>query len=113
MNDHALGCTARWAAGAPLSPIDGVPFALKDIYDTAGIATEGGEAINLSGLGEIPMGAGMPKGDIDIMPGTENEIRNFQTCCFTPGINPSGDDDLSRRNCRSQFAQNATQAAGG
>lgn len=31
--------TARWAAGAPLGPLDGVPFLVKDELDVAGLPT--------------------------------------------------------------------------
>ena len=35
----ARASEARWSVGAPLSPLDGIPIAHKDIYETAGIAT--------------------------------------------------------------------------
>ena len=35
----AAASDARWAAGAPLGVLDGIPIAHKDIYETAGIAT--------------------------------------------------------------------------
>ena len=35
----ARASEARWAANAPLGPLDGIPIAHKDIYETAGIAT--------------------------------------------------------------------------
>ncbi len=35
----ARASEARWSVGAPLGPLDGIPIAHKDIYETAGIAT--------------------------------------------------------------------------
>lgn len=35
----AAASEARWSVGAPLGPLDGIPIAHKDIYETAGIAT--------------------------------------------------------------------------
>ena len=35
----ARASEARWSAGAPLGPLDGIPIGHKDIYETAGIAT--------------------------------------------------------------------------
>jgi aspartyl-tRNA(Asn)/glutamyl-tRNA(Gln) amidotransferase subunit A len=35
----ADAATARWAAGAPRGPLDGVPFLLKDEFDLAGLPT--------------------------------------------------------------------------
>ena len=35
----ARASEARWGAGAPLGPLDGIPIGHKDIYETAGIAT--------------------------------------------------------------------------
>lgn len=35
----ARASEARWSQGAPLGPLDGIPIAHKDIYETAGIAT--------------------------------------------------------------------------
>jgi Asp-tRNA(Asn)/Glu-tRNA(Gln) amidotransferase A subunit family amidase len=37
--------TARWRAGTPLSPIDGMPVALKDILETADLPTGFGSPI--------------------------------------------------------------------
>src|SRR5215510_13523930 len=34
--------TARWKAGKPLSPIDGMPIAIKDIIETADMPTDEG-----------------------------------------------------------------------
>ena len=46
MNDlglsEAVAATARWRVGAPNGPLDGVPVSWKDLFDTAGIATEAG-----------------------------------------------------------------------
>src|SRR2546428_2096647 len=36
---------AALMAGRPLGPLHGVPYALKDLYDTAGIKTTGGSKI--------------------------------------------------------------------
>lgn len=38
----AAAATARWAAGAPLSPLDGVPFTVKDNIPAAGLPTRWG-----------------------------------------------------------------------
>jgi aspartyl-tRNA(Asn)/glutamyl-tRNA(Gln) amidotransferase subunit A len=35
----ARASEARWMSGAPIGPLDGIPIAHKDIYETAGIAT--------------------------------------------------------------------------
>ncbi len=35
----ARASDARWSSGAPLGPLDGIPIAHKDIYETGGIAT--------------------------------------------------------------------------
>ena len=35
----AAASDARWSVGAPLGPLDGIPIAHKDIYETAGIPT--------------------------------------------------------------------------
>ena len=48
--DHAALQAARAAegalmAGGPLGPLHGVPYALKDLYDTAGVRTTGGSRI--------------------------------------------------------------------
>ena len=37
--------TARWRAGAPLSPIDGIPIGIKDIIETADMPTEMGSPL--------------------------------------------------------------------
>jgi len=37
--------TARWKAGATLSPIDGMPVGIKDIMETADMATEQGSPL--------------------------------------------------------------------
>src|SRR5215467_6286102 len=37
--------TARWRAGAPLSPIDGMPIGVKDIIETADMPTEMGSPL--------------------------------------------------------------------
>src|SRR5215467_3132916 len=37
--------TARWCAGAPLSPIDGMPIGIKDIIETADMPTEMGSPL--------------------------------------------------------------------
>jgi Asp-tRNA(Asn)/Glu-tRNA(Gln) amidotransferase A subunit family amidase len=36
---------ARWRAGAPLSPIDGMPIGIKDLYETRDMPTEMGSAL--------------------------------------------------------------------
>ncbi|MBN8873904.1 MAG: amidase [Rhodospirillales bacterium] len=40
--DAAAAATARWTAAAPLSPLDGVPFTVKDNIPTAGFPTRWG-----------------------------------------------------------------------
>ena len=45
--------TRRWAARAPLSPFDGVPFAVKEELDVKGLHTRAGTAF----LGESPAGS--------------------------------------------------------
>ncbi len=37
----AAASEARWMAGAPMGPLDGIPIAHKDIYETAGVPTTG------------------------------------------------------------------------
>ena len=37
--------TARWRAGTPLSPIDGMPLGIKDIIETADMPTEQGSPL--------------------------------------------------------------------
>ncbi len=41
----AASSTARWRAGTPLSPIDGMPVGVKDIIETADLPTEMGSAL--------------------------------------------------------------------
>ncbi|MEM1429560.1 MAG: amidase family protein [Pseudomonadota bacterium] len=43
--DEALAARARAKAGLRRSPLDGVPISWKDLFDTAGVATEGGSAL--------------------------------------------------------------------
>ncbi|MEQ7922022.1 amidase [Xanthomonas sp. WHRI 1810A] len=42
---EAKASAARWKAGQPLSPFDGVPLAWKDLFDVAGSATTAGAAV--------------------------------------------------------------------
>jgi aspartyl-tRNA(Asn)/glutamyl-tRNA(Gln) amidotransferase subunit A len=42
---EAAASSARWAAGRPRGPLDGVPVAWKDLFDLAGTVTTGGSAI--------------------------------------------------------------------
>jgi len=42
---EAAAASARWAAGQPLSPLDGVPIAWKDLFDLAGTVTTAGAAV--------------------------------------------------------------------
>lgn len=37
--------TARWRAGTPLSPIDGMPVGIKDVFETAGLPTTQGSPL--------------------------------------------------------------------
>ncbi|MET0487333.1 MAG: amidase family protein, partial [Candidatus Rokuibacteriota bacterium] len=41
----ARAAEAQLMAGGPVAPLHGVPYALKDLYDTAGIRTTGGSRI--------------------------------------------------------------------
>jgi Asp-tRNA(Asn)/Glu-tRNA(Gln) amidotransferase A subunit family amidase len=41
----ADGSTKRWRDGNPLSPIDGMPIGIKDIIETADMATQNGSAL--------------------------------------------------------------------
>jgi Asp-tRNA(Asn)/Glu-tRNA(Gln) amidotransferase A subunit family amidase len=41
----ADGSTTRWRDGNPLSPIDGMPVGIKDIIETADMATQNGSAL--------------------------------------------------------------------
>lgn len=43
--DAAMGARARAKAGLRRGPLDGVPVAWKDLFDTAGVATEAGSAL--------------------------------------------------------------------
>jgi aspartyl-tRNA(Asn)/glutamyl-tRNA(Gln) amidotransferase subunit A len=40
--EQAAASTERWASGAQLGPLDGMPLGVKDIFDTAGVVTAGG-----------------------------------------------------------------------
>jgi aspartyl-tRNA(Asn)/glutamyl-tRNA(Gln) amidotransferase subunit A len=40
-----MAAAARAKAGQRLSPLDGVPVSWKDLFDTAGVATEAGSAL--------------------------------------------------------------------
>lgn len=42
---EARASAARWQAGQPLSPFDGVPVAWKDLFDVAGTVTSAGAAL--------------------------------------------------------------------
>jgi aspartyl-tRNA(Asn)/glutamyl-tRNA(Gln) amidotransferase subunit A len=42
---EAAASAARWKSGAPLSPLDGVPVAWKDLFDVAGTVTTAGSAV--------------------------------------------------------------------
>ena len=69
--DDAKASTRRWQQGAPLSPFDGIPYAVKDLLDVIGSRTTAGSITRvdapmadtdahviatLSALGMIPMG---------------------------------------------------------
>ena len=45
----AADSEARWAAGRPLSPIDGVPVTIKDLIDVAGLPTRRGSRLTEAG----------------------------------------------------------------
>ena len=42
---EAKAASTRAASGHRLSPLDGVPISWKDLFDTAGVATEAGSAL--------------------------------------------------------------------
>ena len=42
---EAIAASARAKSGARLGPLDGVPISWKDLFDTAGVATEAGSAL--------------------------------------------------------------------
>ena len=44
LRQQAAASTERWAAGKPLSVLDGVPFAVKDIVDALPYPTTAGTA---------------------------------------------------------------------
>ena len=46
----ADAASARWRDGAPLSPVDGLPFGVKDCYDVAGLPTR----VNSDWLADAP-----------------------------------------------------------
>ncbi|MCW8278784.1 glutamyl-tRNA amidotransferase [Pseudomonas sp. PCH199] len=69
--DDAKASTRRWQQGAPLSPFDGIPYAVKDLLDVVGSRTTAGSITRidapiavedahviaaLSALGMIPLG---------------------------------------------------------
>jgi aspartyl-tRNA(Asn)/glutamyl-tRNA(Gln) amidotransferase subunit A len=43
--DEAAAAAARYRAGRPLGPLDGVPVAWKDLFDMAGMTTTAGSAV--------------------------------------------------------------------
>lgn len=43
---EAAASAARWKSGAPLSPLDGVPIAWKDLFDVSGTVTTAGSALH-------------------------------------------------------------------
>lgn len=45
---EALASAERWRAGKPLSPLDGVPVAWKDLFDIAGTVTTAGSMLRRS-----------------------------------------------------------------
>ncbi|MFZ1874569.1 MAG: amidase [Chania sp.] len=45
---EAAEATRRWQCGAPLSPLDGIPIAWKDLFDLAGSLTTAGSATRLN-----------------------------------------------------------------
>lgn len=44
LREAAAASAQRWAAGRPLSPLDGVPFAVKDLVDALPYPTTAGTA---------------------------------------------------------------------
>jgi Asp-tRNA(Asn)/Glu-tRNA(Gln) amidotransferase A subunit family amidase len=44
LRQQAAASAERWAAGLPLSPLDGVPFAVKDCVDALPYPTTAGTA---------------------------------------------------------------------
>lgn len=43
--EQAVASSQRWAAGQPLSAIDGIPVSVKDLFDIAGQVTTGGSRV--------------------------------------------------------------------
>ena len=50
MNPHSLAqageSAARWRAGRPIGPLDGVPITIKDLVDVAGLPTRSGSRLS-------------------------------------------------------------------
>jgi len=45
--EAARASTQRWRDGTPLSPFDGIPYAVKDLLDVAGTRTTAGSITRL------------------------------------------------------------------
>lgn len=98
---RAIEADARYRAGRPLSPIDGVPLGLKDIIDTAGLPTQmqsplyeghvaGRNAAcvdQLIGLGAIMVGKTVTQ---EFACGIAGPTRNPHDVSRTPGGSSSG-----------------------
>ena len=54
--EQAKAAEGRIRSGQPLSPLDGVPVSWKDLFDTAGVATEAGSRLLAGRVPEAPRG---------------------------------------------------------
>lgn len=46
-HEEARAATDRWHSGSPRSPFDGIPYAVKDLFDLAGLVTSAGSRTRL------------------------------------------------------------------
>jgi Asp-tRNA(Asn)/Glu-tRNA(Gln) amidotransferase A subunit family amidase len=97
----ADAATARYAAGNPRSPVDGLPIGLKDIIETADMATQCGSPIyaGFEGGRDAPVAAALRRGGAVIVGKTASTefaygaimaTRNPFDPARTPGTSSSG-----------------------
>ena len=97
----ADAASARYAAGKPLSPVDGLPIGLKDIIETADMATQCGSPIyaGYEGGRDAPVAAALRRGGAVIVGKTASTefaygaimaTRNPFDPARTPGTSSSG-----------------------
>jgi Asp-tRNA(Asn)/Glu-tRNA(Gln) amidotransferase A subunit family amidase len=97
----ADAATARYAAGTPRSPVDGLPIGLKDIIETADMATQCGSPIyqGYAGGRDAPVAAALRRGGAVIVGKTATTefaygaimaTRNPFDPTRTPGTSSSG-----------------------